>query len=385
MKVLAAGGGSGGHVTPVLAVINELHRLETQLDVVFVCDAAFESQARGLMAHALVPVRVQRIAAGKLRRYHNQTWRETVADWRTIVFNIRDVGRIGIGFMQSLWLLARFRPDVVFAKGGYVCLPLGLAAKMCRIPLVIHDSDTRPGLTNSILGRFADVIATGSPLENYRYPKGRSHYIGVPIDAAFHPFSAKEQRQAKSDLGLVDIDAPLVVVTGGGLGAKSINMAISRDAPTILAAGIHIYHVSGKAHHEAMQQLVPAHPHYHLVPFVYTGMDQVLGAADVIVSRGSATFLQEMAALAKPVIVVPSKYLGDQIKNTQVFDNAGAIVALSDDDIAVAGRLGDVICQLATSEKRQRDLSQKLHRFAKPHAARDLAQLILSAYRKAAG
>lgn len=333
------------------------------------------------MQHARVPVRVKRVMAGKLRRYHNRTWAERLRDIETLVFNIRDIAFIIAGFLQSLIIIARFRPDVVFAKGGYVCLPLGLAAKLCRVPLVIHDSDTRPGLTNRVLARFARAIATGSPLDNYHYPESRSHYTGVPIDAAFRPLTAAEQQQAKADIGLIDTTAPLVVVTGGGLGARSINDAIVKDAARLLDAGLHIYHVCGKLHHDAMLAGAPEHPHYHLVPFVYKDMHHVLGAADLIVARGSATFLQEMAAMAKPVIVVPSHLLGDQVKNAAMYDKAQAVRALTDQEVTASSALCDTILSLMDDSTSRKHMSQKLHQFAKPHAASDLAHLLMDAYR----
>ena len=178
------------------------------------------------MKHARTPVPVHVIRAGKLRRYHGVPLVRQLLDIPTVVRNLRDIAYIVIGFVQSFVLLLRFKPDVVFAKGGYVCLPLGYAAKLLRIPLVIHDSDARPGLTNKLLGRFAQAIATGSPLENYNYPAERSSYTGVPIDPAFHPFTEAEQRAARDTIGIVDIDKPLIVVTGGGLGAESINTGL---------------------------------------------------------------------------------------------------------------------------------------------------------------
>ncbi|MBP7760907.1 UDP-N-acetylglucosamine--N-acetylmuramyl-(pentapeptide) pyrophosphoryl-undecaprenol N-acetylglucosamine transferase [Candidatus Saccharibacteria bacterium] len=385
MKVLAAGGGSGGHVTPVLAVINELAALDPGVETVFVCDKSFEPQARGLMQHARVPVTVKRIMAGKLRRYHNQSFWQRITDFEAIVLNLRDISRIVVGFFQGIAIIIQFRPDVMFAKGGFVCLPLGIAAKILGVPLVIHDSDTRPGLTNRILARFAEVIATGSPLDNYPYPATRSHYTGVPIDTAFRPLTHEEQRDAKSDIGLIDTDAPLLVVTGGGLGARSINLAILQSAEHILAAGIHIYHICGKMHYESLVDHVPSHPHYHLVPFVYKDMHKVLGAADIVVARGSATFLQEMAAMAKPVIVIPAAHLSDQVKNAQVYEKAKAVASLSDAQISQTTILGRTIVDLIASPDHMKTLSQNLHRFAKPQAAADLARLIqMAAHNKRA-
>lgn len=368
-------------MTPVLAVINELKRLDPTLEAAFVCDRAFETQSRGLMSHAQAPVTVHVIHAGKLRRYHGIPLWKQLLDIPTVFQNIRDIAFIGAGFIQSLLLLRRFRPEVVFAKGGYVCLPLGYAAKVLGIPLVIHDSDTRPGLTNRVLSRFATSIATGSPLENYTYPVERSVYTGVPIDPAFHPFSEEEQRQAKHDIGIVDLEKPLVVVTGGGLGAASINAGVVAAAQRLLDDGFAIYHVTGKKHYDAVRSTAVEHPDYHIVEFVYKDMSRILGAADIVVSRGSATFLQELAALAKPVVIVPAEHLGDQIKNAVVYESADAAYVLRDGDVREGDTLYRVIKQWQAEPSAAKEMTLRFHEFAKQDAAKDVATLIVQAAR----
>ncbi|HAC56359.1 TPA: hypothetical protein DCF80_02560 [Candidatus Saccharibacteria bacterium] len=379
MKVLCAGGGSGGHVTPVLAVINELKRLDPSLEAAFVCDRAFESQSRGLMNHATVSVPVHVIHAGKLRRYYGVPLWKQLLDIPTVLKNIRDVFLIGIGFVESLWLLARSKPDVVFAKGGYVCLPLGYAARALGIPLVIHDSDTRPGLTNRQLGRFANAIATGSPLDNYDYPEDRSVYTGVPIDKAFHPFTREEQQKAKHVLGFTDLKKPLVVFVGGGLGAESINSGVLTSAQRLLNRGFLLYHVTGKKHYSAVKSSAVKHAEYMVVDFVYKDMVTVLGAADIVVSRGSATFLQELAALGKPTIIVPASHLGDQVKNARVYEEASAAVVLDDASVQEGDALLQAITELWREESTRQAMAKRFRTFAKDDAATVVAELVLKA------
>lgn len=379
MRILTVGGGSGGHVTPVLAVINELSRLDPQLEVLFVCDKAFESQSRGLMQHANISVDVKTITAGKFRRYHGESHLDRLLDVQTISRNLVDIFKVMVGFFQSMYTIIRFRPTVVFAKGGYVCLPMGMAAKVCRVPLVIHDSDARPGLTNKVLSRWATSIGTGSPLANYPYNPAISHYVGVPIDANFHPFSDDEQKAAKLAVGVIDNAKPLLVVTGGGLGATSINSAVVAIADQLIADGFEIYHVTGKKHFDVVSAKAPHHAAYHAVPFVFKEMDVVLGAADVVISRASATFIQELAALQKPVILIPAKQLGDQIKNAKVYGEADAAIVLNDDDIHTPDVLLKTIRALRGDAEAANAMAKRLHRFAKPDAALDVAGLIVKA------
>lgn len=362
--MLAAGGGSGGHVTPVVAVINEVAREDISLKVTFVCDKAFATQSQGLMKNADVTVDVRVIKAGKFRRYKHLTIVRQLLMPRIVLANFFDIFKIIAGFFQSLWLMIRDRPDIVFAKGGFVCLPVGMAAWVLRIPVVLHDSDARPGLTNRILSRWATAIATGSPLENYTYPVTRSRYVGVPIDPHFHRFTDDEKRAARRKIG-VSLEKPLVVVTGGGLGSASINKSVVKNATNITKHDIQIYHVTGKAHFDGVKNAMPTVSNYYVVPFVFEGMPEVLGAADVVVSRASATFTQELAGLGQAVILIPARQLSDQRKNAEVYEKADAAVVLSDDQLAKPDVLYETIASLIKNTKRRQTIADNLYSFAR--------------------
>ncbi len=340
-------------------------------------DSSFEEQAKGLMKEADVKVDVKVIYSGKLRRYAHLNFWQHLGVKGLASSNAKDALKVGRGIFQSMSLLRKYKPDLVFCKGGYVCLPVGYAARLLRIPLVIHDSDTKAGLTNKVLSKWAQKIATGAPLENYNYPPRKSVYTGVPIAPNFVPYDSKKQAEAKKSLGF-NPDKPLVVATGGGLGAKSINHAMLSGAEMMLEAGISVYHIAGKANYDASKELAPDDKNYQLVAFVFKDMDRVLGAADLVVARGSATFLQEMAGMAKPVIVVPGRHLGDQIKNARMFSKAGAAVVMSDDEIEVPGVLAGEIISLVEDPAKRKRLSMNLYDFAKPDAAKDLAKIIVN-------
>lgn len=334
------------------------------------------------MKQCAIPVKVHVISAGKFRRYAHLTFWQHFTVPHIVTKNLVDVFKIGFGFLQSLWLLLRFRPDIVFAKGGFVCLPLGLAARLLRIPLVIHDSDTRAGLTNRVLGKWAQVIATGSPLENYTYDPERSVYTGVPIDPKFSPKSVDEVRELKRKIG-ADSENLLVVATGGGLGARSINEAMLTCADDLLARDISVYHITGKKHYDSLVNRLPNDERYQAVPFVYEDMDAVLGAADIVVCRGSATTLQELAGLAKATVIVPAHQLSDQIKNAEVY-------AAADAGVVVGNRMLEqqplallkVLIELAADPAYRETLGVSMHKFAKPQAATDLAKLIVTATKR---
>lgn len=380
MKIVSAGGGSGGHVTPALAVLRELHRQDPNLTAYFITDRKFARRASSIIAKAPFEVRIKRIYAGKLRRYHGvSVWRQLL-DISTMLRNMGDIFLVGLGFLQSYRFLRRIKPDVVFTKGGFVCLPVGLAARALGIPLAIHDSDAEPGLTNRLLSKHAAVIGTGAPVENYPYPAGRTHYVGIPVDRGFHPLTSEQQQKCKAELNLHDTKKPLLVVTGGGGGARNINRIIVTIANQLLDK-IAILHITGEQGYQETTETAPEHIDYHIKPFL-PGLNIALGAADIVITRAGATSLAELAGLAKPVIVIPNVYLpnGHQVKNAEVYAKAGAAIMMSEEKIMLDNRkLTRVILALTVSPEKRIQLGKKLHAFAKPHAALDMAALIAEA------
>lgn len=377
---MSAGGGSGGHVTPALAVLCELYRQDKQLKAYFITDHNYAQAASSIMAKAPFDVRIKRIYAGKLRRYHGVgVWRQLL-DVSTNLKNIGDMFLVGVGFLQSLRFLMRVKPDVVFTKGGYVCLPVGLAAKFLKIPLAIHDSDSYPGLTNRMLAKYATVIGTGTPVGNYPYPEGRTHYVGIPVRREYRPLTKQQQEKCKAELGFHDIKKPLLVVTGGGLGARNINRIVASIANQLLDH-IAILHLTGTKNYQETVDAAPEHVDYIIKPFL-PSMTIALGAADIVISRAGATSLAELAAMAKAVIIVPHPYLtgGHQIKNASVYAKSGAAIALDEEKIMLDHRkLTRIILALAASQQKRDKLGEKMHTFSKPSAALDMAALIAEA------
>lgn len=382
MRILMVGGGSGGHVTPVAAVCNELKKTHPQAEIRFWCDKKFYQQAFATMVAVDGHIKVEPIVAGKLRRYHRYSVLRQLMQFRTIVLpNIIDGFKLFIGTLQSVAKLLLWRPDVVFSKGGFVCLPVGVAARILKIPLVIHDSDAHPGLTSRILSRWAKVIATGAPLKHYTYPKSRSHYIGIPVASMAKPYSSVKQREMKQELGF-DQHEPLVVVTGGGLGAMTINEAVVKVIDDLLNF-TSIALVAGKDNADDISKRIGKRNnlqvHGYLSP---DSMQRMLGAADVVVTRAGATTLLELAALAKPSIVIPNANLtgGHQLKNAEVYRQAKAIVVLDDARLQSEPlSLVDVINATLLNRTLLKRLSSNIAQFAKPDAAKDMAKLIVGA------
>jgi UDP-N-acetylglucosamine--N-acetylmuramyl-(pentapeptide) pyrophosphoryl-undecaprenol N-acetylglucosamine transferase len=380
MKILAVGGGSGGHVTPVVAVLKELRAKQPKVEMRFWVDKKFASQAKTIMASFDDTVAVQTITAGKLRRYYHLTLLQHFL-WPSLMFkNLGDGFLVFVGFVQSMFKLIIWRPDVVFSKGGYVCLPVGMAAHVLKIPLVIHDSDAHPGLTNRILARWATAIGTGAPLKYYHYPKSISTYTGIPINAEFAPYNTSKQWDAKREWG-ISPDLPLVVITGGGLGARRLNntaVSILKDVQKVATVVL----LSGVAQYDELKQQLPENSKQFQLHAFTNKMPQLLGAADVVVTRAGATTILELAALAKPTILVPNAALtgGHQLKNAAVYEDAAAALVLVEDDMVEnPDLLLNAITQLLSAPKETKAMAKRFSAFAKPDAAKDMARLILAA------
>lgn len=327
-------------------------------------------------------IRIETIFSGKLRRYNNlPLWRQLLRPVTIVGPNIRDGFLVLCGFVQSFFKLLLWRPDVVFTKGGFVCLPVGFAAKLLKIPLVIHDSDAHPGLTNRVLAKWASRIATGAPLKFYPYPKEISQYVGIPINEKFVPYSDERRREIKAQLG-VDPKRPLVVVTGGGLGARRINEAVAKRLSEMLEITSVIL-ISGNDQYDEMRATTPeADPRFQLHAFISDGMAEMLGAADIVVTRAGATTILELAALAKPTILIPNGYLtgGHQLKNAAAYAEQGAVEVIDEHELdANPQLLVDMLSSLLVNPTRMRKMSRTFHEFAKPHAAVQMADMILAA------
>jgi UDP-N-acetylglucosamine--N-acetylmuramyl-(pentapeptide) pyrophosphoryl-undecaprenol N-acetylglucosamine transferase len=366
----------------VVAVLRELKKEDESVEVRFWCDRKFAPQARSIMQHFDNTIPVETILSGKLRRYNDlPLWRQLLRPVSIVLPNIRDAFLIGVGFLQSLVKLRSWKPDVVFTKGGFVCLPVGMAAKVLKIPLVIHDSDAHPGLTNRVLAKWASRVATGAPLKFYPYPKAISQYVGIPINEEFVPLSAPDREKLKEKLGF-NPKQPLVVVTGGGLGAGRINNAVAKRMNELLDITSLVL-ISGTAQYDELRATTPeSDPRFQLHAFISSGMAEFLGAADIVVSRAGATTILELAALAKPTVLVPNGFLtgGHQLKNASVYAEKGAVEVINDHELyANPQLLVDTLTSLLANPKRLNEMSKTFHEFARPHAARDMAELILEA------
>jgi UDP-N-acetylglucosamine--N-acetylmuramyl-(pentapeptide) pyrophosphoryl-undecaprenol N-acetylglucosamine transferase len=380
VTIVLTGGGSGGHITPILAVAHELKRLDVAVQLVYIGQAG-DSLADIAQGNSDIDV-VYAISAGKLRRYHGEGMRQLL-DVKTGLLNIRDAFRTVRGCWQAYWLLRKLKPAVVFVKGGFVGVPVGLAAARQGIPYVTHDSDAVPGLANRIIARWASVHAVALPAEVYAYPLRKTRTVGVPVHANYQPVGREERAHLKRALNLENF-AKILFVTGGGLGAQRLNDAVEAIMPKLLAAmpGLAVVQTVGRQNETTVQQ------HYDqllasedrgrvIVRGFVNDMYRYSGAADVIITRAGATTLAEFAVQHRACVIVPNPILtgGHQLKNAEYLAEKGAAIVVHESELQ--HELYDVILHLLQDEQAQRALGEKLATFAVADAANQLAMLLL--------
>ena len=384
-KIVAmTGGGSGGHLTPLIAVAEQFNKLSPDYDIAYIGQTG-DKLGDIMHDHPDLFVSVKTVRAGKLRRYHGEGMKQLL-DIKTLLLNIRDMLYVAVGFVQALLLLRRLRPKVLFCKGGFVGVPVAWAAWLLRIPYVTHDSDVIPGLANRIISKGATLHAVAMPKELYRYPAHKTVTVGVPIAARFKRATDTVKAQARESLGLPK-KAAVVLVVGGGLGAVRINEAIMSGVKDILKQpDVHLLHVVGRdneqtANEQYDKKLTPV-DRKRVTVYGFTNKVALLGeAADIVVTRAGATALAEFSTQGKPCIIVPNPYLtsGHQIKNAHAYKEKQAAVVVAEDHV---DELPHIIDLLLHNPQKQQELSDNISSFSTKDSAQLLANLLLTAAEK---
>jgi UDP-N-acetylglucosamine--N-acetylmuramyl-(pentapeptide) pyrophosphoryl-undecaprenol N-acetylglucosamine transferase len=379
--IVLTGGGSGGNITPLLSLARELKLQAPGCQIVYIGHKAdnFDTLKKSADNFDFMVF----IRAGKFRRYHNGGFFRQLFDVKTMLLNARDFFRLPGSVATSYRFLKRFKPDVVFSKGGFVAVPVGLAAKLRGIPIVTHDSDTVPGLANRIVGRWAKVHATGMPAKFYKYPKASIEYTGIPLDARIKKVTPKIQRQCREELKIPP-DAAVLLLSGGGNGSRRLNelmVAISRH---LLEANLslHIIHITGTAHEQtvkdAYKETLPRNEQDRVRTIGFSSdFYTFVAAADLIITRAGATTLAELAAAGKACVIIPSPFLvgGHQLKNAQELEKLDA-AAVTNEEVE-PDELLVMVSELLNNDNRRWELAKNLYGTARPDAAAKLARIIL--------
>jgi UDP-N-acetylglucosamine--N-acetylmuramyl-(pentapeptide) pyrophosphoryl-undecaprenol N-acetylglucosamine transferase len=383
MTIIVTGGGSGGHITPILAVAAELKQLEPTVTICYIIESG-----DGLVD---IPTNdpnidmVYTVPAGKFRRYHGEGWKQ-ILDIKTGLLNVRDAFKVLAGVISSYRLLRRLKPDALFIKGGFVGVPVGLAAVLLHIPFMTHDSDAIPGLANRIIARWATTHAVALAANIYPYPAARTVTVGVPISNEYHPVTPAERTAYRAALHLPE-NGQVILVTGGGLGAQRLNEAMLHSSQTLLTNYplLQIVMTVGRANEAVMnteRDAVLSQELAHRVTILgyTTTLHTYSAASDIVICRAGATALAEFAAQGRACIVVPNPFLtaGHQLKNAAYMANLGAVKLVNETNGQIDAKvLVQTVSSLLDSPSERVQLGQAFHATAKSGAAKQLAMLLL--------
>jgi UDP-N-acetylglucosamine--N-acetylmuramyl-(pentapeptide) pyrophosphoryl-undecaprenol N-acetylglucosamine transferase len=307
-KIILTGGGTAGHVTPNIALVKELQNKGFEI--------LYIGSKNGIEKDIVTKnnIKYTGISSGKFRRY--------------ISFkNATDMFRIVKGLGQAILIMKKENPNIVFSKGGFVTVPVVLAAKLCKIPIIIHESDITPGLANKIAIPHANVVCS-SFIETLEYlPKGRSEMTGPPIrDDIFLGNKEKGFKQCS-----FNAEKPVLLVTGGSLGSNIINRFVRLSLLELLKK-YQVVHICGKGNVDTSINLDG------YIQFEYSSetLKDLLAIAHIVISRAGANFIYEFLALQKLNILVPlSKKAsrGDQILNAKSFEKQGLSYVLDEENL----------------------------------------------------
>jgi len=372
MKILFTGGGSGGHVFPIIAIFREIKKFDPRAEGLYLGP----KNELELILLSQEGIKVKTILAGKIRRYFTPL---------SVLQNFFDLFfRIPIGILQSFIYLFFLAPDLIFSKGGYGALPCCLAGKILQIPIFLHESDLSPGACNRILGRFATEIFVSFPKTEY-FPLGKMVVVGNPIRERMLRVTKEE---AKALFGL-EGGKPVLLILGGSQGAQRINDLILLILAELLE-NFEILHQSGPKNFnqvKAEAQVVMKEEqkkYYHLFPFL---REKELACAyqvsDLVVSRAGSGSIFEIAAFQKPSILIPLPEAAQnhQLKNAYFYAKTGAALVIEEQNLTPSFFLEKL--KYLISHPEELDLmSYAAKEFSKPKAAKIIASYIVDYLRK---
>lgn len=308
-KIVLTGGGTAGHVTPNIALLPGL--LQNSYDIRYI--GSYEGIEKELIEAKNIPY--YGISSGKLRRYLD-------------LKNISDPFKVIKGLGQSIRLLGKLKPDIVFSKGGFVSVPVVLAAKIRRIPVIIHESDITPGLANKIAIPAAKKVCCNFP-ETMKYlPKEKAVLTGTPIRQELLTGNPENARSYCH----FDLEKPVLLVIGGSSGAKVINDAI-RAQLSVLLKDFQIIHLCGKSN---LDSRFMAQKGYAQFEYISQQLKDMFALADIVISRAGANAICELLALCKPNILIPlsaAASRGDQILNAKSFEKQGFSYVIEEENL----------------------------------------------------
>lgn len=319
-KILLTGGGTAGHVTPNIALLPGLKK--AGYEILYI--GSYEGMEKQLIEDQGIEYRG--IATGKFRRYLSPK-------------NLTDPFRVIKGYQEAKKIIRSYKPDVVFSKGGFVSVPVVLAAGKCKVPVIIHESDMTPGLANKLCQSTASKICCNFPETMEHLPAGKAVLTGSPIRQELLTGSKK----AGLEFTGLSADRPILLMMGGSSGSRAVNAAL-RSALDSLLSEFQVIHLCGKGNLDSSLD----RPGYVQYEYISKELKDLMAAADIVLSRAGANAICEFLALRKPNILVPlplTASRGDQILNAESFRKQGFSLVLPEETLT-SQTLTDAIRQV---------------------------------------
>lgn len=371
MKILFTGGGSGGHILPIIAVSREIRRIYQAKDLEFFYMGPKDEFHEILLSQE--GIKVKKIFAGKIRRYFN---------WQSFFQNLADVlFRIPLGILQSFFYLFALAPDLVFAKGGFGSFSTVISAWILRIPIFLHESDIAPGLANKFLSKFSSKTFVSFPKTEYFSPK-KMIVTGNPIRKEIISGTPEEAKALLKITG----EKPVVFIQGGSQGAQRINDKVLEVLNDLLKY-FEIIHQCGENNFKEVADESKAiinadlEKFFHLFPFLKEEeLKQALAVSDLVVSRAGSGSIFEIAASGRPSILIPlpESAQNHQIKNAYAYAASGTGIVLEESNFTPHFFL-EKLRYLSSQPEELKKMSLAAQAFAKPEAAKTIAEYIINA------
>lgn len=309
-KIVLTGGGTAGHVTPNIALLPKLK--EAGYEIYYI--GSYEGIERKLIESYEIPY--YGISSGKLRRYF---------DWK----NFSDPFKVLKGYGQAISILKKLKPDVVFSKGGFVSVPVVMAAKHCKIPAIIHESDMTPGLANKLAIPSATKVCCNFPETLQYLPEGKAVLTGSPIRSEL---LKGDKVHALNFIGNFTAEKPTLMVIGGSIGSVVINDTVRKALPELLKE-YQVVHLCGKGNLALELDDTQGYVQYE---YIKEELNDLFALADIVISRAGANAICELLALHKPNILIPlsaAASRGDQILNARSFEKQGFSYVLEEEKL----------------------------------------------------
>lgn len=363
MRIVLTGGGTGGHIFPLVAVAEKLKESNKNIKLLYLGGKG-ELEKRIMTENS---IEMKYVMSGKIRRYRS-------------LANIGDIFKLPIGIIQALWHLLWYMPDVVFSKGGHTSVPVAFAAWVYAIPILTHESDSVPGLANRIIGAVSDRIAISYPHARRFFSEKKVFLTGNPIRSDI----SEGNKELIFNKYRLTQSKPLTLVLGGSQGSENINDAITAALSDLLKITQIIHQTGVSKYKETIKKarlsgIKEGSGGYQPVDFIASSeMKDYLAAADLVISRAGANSISDIAANAKPAILIPlaSAANNHQGMNAYSLAEKGAVVVLEESNIG-RNMLSKKIENILNDENTKEKLASNIKEFYHNDAAQKIADGII--------